>query len=264
MYLRLLIFCIGISQLNEIAHDGITRNEIAYDKTDENIERKIAESNSDTVKTREDEQIYLGKFVAVLNPIQVSAKCVLDLIDESRKFHVTCAFTILIAGCFHSVAHIINAVNFSAHYNSVYKDVNVANFKGEDPLNSVIKTVPGITGILMIVILCILSSTAVKYVRIVSYDLFWYSHHLFLIFFILLLSHPMSGLLKEQNNVLTHPPGCKMNVSDTMEKYSLQIYQICTEPVFISQKSMTVTYPRLQFKEESYEVDFQSTIILIT
>ncbi|KFM60723.1 NADPH oxidase 4, partial [Stegodyphus mimosarum] len=56
-----------------------------------------------------------------------------------------------------SVAHIINAVNFSAHYNSVYKDVNVANFKGEDPLNSVIKTVPGITGILMIVILCILS-----------------------------------------------------------------------------------------------------------
>ncbi|KFM60724.1 NADPH oxidase 4, partial [Stegodyphus mimosarum] len=49
----------------------------------------------------------------------------------------------------------------------------------------------------------------------------------------------MSGLLKEQNNVPAHPPGCKLNVSDMMEKHSLQIYQICTEPVFISQKSMT-------------------------
>lgn len=31
----------------------------------------------------------------------------------------------------HSVAHVINGLNFSAHYNSLYKDINLASFEGE-------------------------------------------------------------------------------------------------------------------------------------
>lgn len=140
---------------------------------------------------------------------QVSVRFVCKIIDATKGFHITCAYTIVLAALLHSVAHIVNALNFSLHYNMQFKDVNVARFKGEDPLKMVIRSVPGITGILMVVILVILCASSVKYARTASYDMFWFCHHLFIPFLLLLICHPMSGLLKEQSNTVFHTPGCR-------------------------------------------------------
>ncbi|XP_054708891.1 NADPH oxidase 4-like isoform X2 [Uloborus diversus] len=169
---------------------------------------------------------------------KISAKCVLNWIDASKKFHIICAFTILFAGYFHTIAHVVNAFNFSSHYNKNFRDINAANFQGEDPLNLITGSVPGITGILMVIILFILTAAAVRPMRNISYDLFLITHHLFIIFLILLLIHPMSGILKEQVNVNTHIPGCKMNKSSRENQRFLSVDTTCTEmPVFVSYNS---------------------------
>lgn len=52
-------------------------------------------------------------------------------------------------------------------------------------------TVPGITGILMVVVLLILTISALELIRKRYYDVFWLAHRLFIVFVILLLIHPL-------------------------------------------------------------------------
>ncbi|MBW02902.1 NADPH oxidase 4, partial [Eschrichtius robustus] len=47
-----------------------------------------------------------------------------------------------------------------------------------------------------------------------NYDIFWYTHNLFLVFYMLLMLHVSGGLLKYQTNLDTHPPGC-INLNGT-------------------------------------------------
>ncbi|XP_015922493.1 NADPH oxidase 4 isoform X2 [Parasteatoda tepidariorum] len=169
---------------------------------------------------------------------KVSANFVTKCIDSSKKFHIICAITIIIAGSLHSVAHIFNVLNFSLHYNDDFNAVNIARFKGQDPLSIILHS--GLTGIFMIITLCILSSASMSYVRNASYDLFWFTHHLFLIFLVLLLCHPLSGQLKEQTNLFLHQPGCNMNKNGSNYIYSTSSKVFCTEdPIFASQTSVT-------------------------
>uniref|UniRef100_W5K8U1 NADPH oxidase 4 n=1 Tax=Astyanax mexicanus TaxID=7994 RepID=W5K8U1_ASTMX len=41
-----------------------------------------------------------------------------------------------------------------------------------------------------------------------NYEIFWYTHNLFILFYIILMLHVVGGALKYQTNVDTHPPGC--------------------------------------------------------
>ncbi|KAA0701359.1 NADPH oxidase 4 [Triplophysa tibetana] len=44
--------------------------------------------------------------------------------------------------------------------------------------------------------------------RMSSYEIFWYTHNLFIVFYLILLLHVVGGALKYQLNVESHPPGC--------------------------------------------------------
>uniref|UniRef100_A0A8C9F578 NADPH oxidase 4 n=1 Tax=Pavo cristatus TaxID=9049 RepID=A0A8C9F578_PAVCR len=44
--------------------------------------------------------------------------------------------------------------------------------------------------------------------RVSNYDIFWYTHNLFFVFYILLMLHVSGGVLKYQTNLEEHPPGC--------------------------------------------------------
>ncbi|XP_022258324.1 NADPH oxidase 4-like [Limulus polyphemus] len=88
-------------------------------------------------------------------------------IDESKNIHIICDSTIVVASILHSVSHVINAQSFSRHYNYHFRDVNVANFCGQDPLDTILGTVPGVTGVAMVLVLCLLCSSSVSHVRYV-------------------------------------------------------------------------------------------------
>ncbi|KAI0209124.1 NADPH oxidase 4 [Lamellibrachia satsuma] len=51
-------------------------------------------------------------------------------------------------------------------------------------------------------------SSAISTVRFSDYDLFWYNHRLFVVFYLLVLVHAFRGILREQTNLSSHTPGC--------------------------------------------------------
>lgn len=115
----------------------------------------------------------------------------------------------------------------------------MATYKNEDPFLMIIRSVPGITGLFMTIILFLLITSSLKRIRTAFYNLFWFTHRLFILFLLLLFCHPMGGVLKEQSNVDKHIPGCFLTNS-TLETllYTSQI--ICKEaPVFVPQTSET-------------------------
>ncbi|KAK2188759.1 hypothetical protein NP493_123g05054 [Ridgeia piscesae] len=130
------------------------------------------------------------------------------LIDHCKGFHVLCAWTVTLASGVHLFSHVFNAYNYSLNFNWRYPDVNAATRPNENPLLIVIFSVPGITGLLLLVVLSLMVSSAISTIRYSDYDLFWYNHRLFVVFYLLVLVHAFRGILREQTNLPTHTPGC--------------------------------------------------------
>ncbi|XP_066555374.1 NADPH oxidase 4 isoform X2 [Amia ocellicauda] len=108
----------------------------------------------------------------------------------------------------HVVAHMANVLSFSLRYSEEFPALNVARYRGEDPRIIIFTTVPGITGVLLVLILFLMFTASSYCIRVSSYEIFWYTHNLFIVFYILLLVHVIGGVLKYQANIDTHPPGC--------------------------------------------------------
>nr|XP_003468624.1 NADPH oxidase 4 [Cavia porcellus] len=130
------------------------------------------------------------------------------LLDKSRAFHITCGVTICIFSGVHVAAHLVNALNFSVNYSEDFVELNAARYRDEDPRKLLFTTVPGLTGVCMVVVLFLMTTASTYAIRVSNYDIFWYTHNLFFAFYMLLMLHVSGGLLKYQTNLDTHPPGC--------------------------------------------------------
>uniref|UniRef100_A0A8D1VTI9 NADPH oxidase 4 n=1 Tax=Sus scrofa TaxID=9823 RepID=A0A8D1VTI9_PIG len=136
------------------------------------------------------------------------------LLDKSRTFHITCGVTICIFSGVHVAAHLVNALNFSVNYREDFVDLNAARYRDEDPRKLLFTTVPGLTGVCMVLVLFLMITASTYAIRVSNYDIFWYTHNLFFVFYMLLMLHVSGGLLKYQTNLDTHPPGC-INLNGT-------------------------------------------------
>ncbi|XP_043732463.1 NADPH oxidase 4 isoform X1 [Cervus elaphus] len=136
------------------------------------------------------------------------------LLDKSRTFHITCGVTICIFSGVHVAAHLVNALNFSVNYREDFVELNAARYREEDPRKLLFTTVPGLTGVCMVLVLFLMITASTYAIRVSNYDIFWYTHNLFFVFYMLLMLHVSGGLLKYQTNLDTHPPGC-MNLNGT-------------------------------------------------
>ncbi|XP_055479228.1 NADPH oxidase 4 [Psammomys obesus] len=110
--------------------------------------------------------------------------------------------------CVHVAAHLVNALNFSVNYSENFLELNAARYQNEDPRKLLFTTVPGLTGVCMVVVLFLMVTASTYAIRVSNYDIFWYTHNLFFVFYMLLLLHVSGGMLKYQTNLDTHPPGC--------------------------------------------------------
>lgn len=159
------------------------------------------------------------------------------ILDSCKGFHIACAYAIIVASVIHYIAHVFNAKNFSMNYNRIYKNVNAARYQDEDPIWIVLGTVPGATGMMMMIILCLVVTSSIKYNRENNYNLFWYSHKLVALMYILLLVHAFRGPLRKQLNIVHHTPGCKFqNMSFPWPEpefyHSAKSYSCDEEPKF--------------------------------
>ncbi|XP_028276080.1 NADPH oxidase 4 isoform X1 [Parambassis ranga] len=138
----------------------------------------------------------------------VSTRKTRRLLDKSKTFHVACGVAICIFSVVHVSAHLVNVVNFSVSYSDDFPALNMAHYRGEDPKLIIATTIPGVTGVLLVVILFLMFMSSSYCVRVSNYEIFWYTHNLFIVFYIILMVHIVGGILKYQTNLDTHPPGC--------------------------------------------------------
>ncbi|XP_064111485.1 NADPH oxidase 4-like [Macrobrachium nipponense] len=121
--------------------------------------------------------------------------------QTAKSVHTLIAVTVIISSALHTV---------SRYYCKQYPEINLAAYRGQNPFYLFVATVPGITGIAMTAVLLALAFTSTQWARSKNYNAFFYTHHLGLLFLVLLLIHPLRGLLKEQKNINGHIPGCQM------------------------------------------------------
>uniref|UniRef100_A0A673BUC0 FAD-binding FR-type domain-containing protein n=1 Tax=Sphaeramia orbicularis TaxID=375764 RepID=A0A673BUC0_9TELE len=143
----------------------------------------------------------------------VSSRKTRRLLDKSKTFHVACGVAICIFSVVHVSAHLANVVNFSVSFSDDFPALNLARYRGEDPKLIILTTIPGVTGVLLVLILFLMFTSAS------NYEIFWYTHNLFIVFYIILMVHMVGGALKYQTNIMAHPPGCfRMNQSSSAEQ----------------------------------------------
>ncbi|XP_039747474.1 NADPH oxidase 4-like isoform X2 [Pararge aegeria] len=118
-------------------------------------------------------------------------------LERAKSFHMTVAITLVFFAVIHSVSHFVNLWNFSRSYDEERKEINMANYKNQSPL-LLLMSIAGVTGTSMLIIVLCMGLTSTRYVRRRVYNAFWYTHQLYLPFMVLLMIHPLSGILKQE------------------------------------------------------------------
>lgn len=90
-----------------------------------------------------------------------------------------------------------------------------------------LKSIPGITGLLLVMALVVIMTTSITTIRHLYYELFWFSHHIFGVFFLLLIIHGIQGVMKHQVNVNENNP---LTCFDKPEDWGKS--QTCKVPYF--------------------------------
>ncbi|XP_060570439.1 NADPH oxidase 4-like [Ruditapes philippinarum] len=162
---------------------------------------------------------------------------------ETKSFHIFIGYVILLTTGVHVAAHVVNINSFCENFHEEFLEVNPFSYKPKI-YSIVFGTVTGVTGILMTLILLMIFLTSLKVVRRRCFNTFWYSHRIFVVFYLLFVFHGFRGPLRKQINVDKHIPGCHRNridetmviiTSNTTDNSSIYISnETCSEmPTFV-------------------------------
>nr|XP_009687389.1 PREDICTED: NADPH oxidase 4 isoform X2 [Struthio camelus australis] len=173
---------------------------------------------------------------------KVASRKTRRLLDKSKTFHVTCGVTICIFSVVHVAAHLVNALNFSENYSEDFLALNVANYRGEDPRKLLFATVPGLTGVIMVLVLFLMCTASTYAIR---------------------------GVLKYQSNLEEHPPGCfnpnkTLRENTTVPKAFEELFpDYTTEPfpedLSVPEPFVQNNFVRICSKEPKFQSHFPET-----
>ncbi|XP_012615041.1 NADPH oxidase 3 [Microcebus murinus] len=135
-------------------------------------------------------------------------------LDKNLKFHKLVAYGIAVNAAIHIVAHLFNMERYHLSQTEEAKGLPAALSKlGDTPnetylnpirtfhtntITELLKTIAGITGLVISLALILIMTSSTKFIRQVSYELFWYTHHVFIIFFISLAIHGAGRIVRGQ------------------------------------------------------------------
>ncbi|KFR11897.1 NADPH oxidase 3 [Opisthocomus hoazin] len=137
-------------------------------------------------------------------------------LDKNITFHKTVAYGIAINATIHIVAHLINIERYHTSQSKEAGELRnklsgLGNSPNESYLNpirtyetnttgEVLNTIAGVTGVMITVALILIMTSSTELVRRSCYEVFWYTHHLFVVFFIGLIIHGMGQLVRGQTS----------------------------------------------------------------
>ncbi|KAM8910820.1 NADPH oxidase 1 isoform 2-T2 [Spinachia spinachia] len=157
-------------------------------------------------------------------------------LDKNISFHKLVAYMIALMTAVHMIAHLLNVEWYN---NSRLKDYDALSTKlseledgsgttylnpirttslnaQQTPTYFVFTTIAGITGVIITLALILIITSSMEVIRRSYFEVFWYTHHLFVVFFIGLVIHGAGFIVRRQ--VTTNPPHnltfCRDRISD--------------------------------------------------
>uniref|UniRef100_A0A7M4ERP8 NADPH oxidase 1 n=1 Tax=Crocodylus porosus TaxID=8502 RepID=A0A7M4ERP8_CROPO len=137
-------------------------------------------------------------------------------LDHNLTFHKLLAYMLAIMTAVHTIAHLFNLERYNdsqqaadGSLSSVLSDLHQdGSDKWLNPIhsNSTVSTpayvtftsIPGLTGVIITVALILMITSSMEFIRRSYFEVFWYTHHLFIIYFAGLVIHGIAGLVRGQ------------------------------------------------------------------
>ncbi|XP_058297517.1 cytochrome b-245 heavy chain isoform X2 [Hylobates moloch] len=157
-------------------------------------------------------------------------------LDRNLTFHKMVAWMIALHSAIHTIAHLFNVewcvnarVNNSDPYSVALSQLgdrpnetylNFARKRIKNPeggLYLAVTLLAGITGVVITLCLILIITSSTKTIRRSYYEVFWYTHHLFVIFFIGLAIHGAERIVRGQTAEslsVHHPEDCEQKISE--------------------------------------------------
>ncbi|XP_019473699.1 NADPH oxidase 1 isoform X1 [Meleagris gallopavo] len=148
-------------------------------------------------------------------------------LDHNLTFHKLVAYALALFTAVHTIAHLFNLerYNYSQQANddslhAVLSKMHLQNSnKWLNPIHSnqttveyvAFTTIPGLTGVIITLALILMVTSSTEFIRRNYFEVFWYTHHLFIIYFIGLVIHGVAGLVRgqtEESMKEVHPQRC--------------------------------------------------------
>ncbi|XP_044061023.1 NADPH oxidase 1 [Siniperca chuatsi] len=145
-------------------------------------------------------------------------------LDKNLSFHKLVAYMIALMTAVHTIAHLLNVERYNNSRQGVYDKLSTALSNLEDTHNTTFlnpvrvthidaqqiptyfafTTIAGLTGVIITVALILIVTSSMEVIRRSYFEVFWYTHHLFIIFFAGLVFHGAGRIVRSQQR--TDPP----------------------------------------------------------
>ncbi|XP_056397254.1 NADPH oxidase 1 isoform X1 [Hyla sarda] len=140
-------------------------------------------------------------------------RSVRKLLDNNLAFHKILGYTIALMTAVHTIAHLFNVERFYDGAQSSNKTlegmlssigsekedwVNPIRSKNETQSYICFTTIAGVTGVVITLALILMITSSTEFIRRCYFEVFWYTHHLFIIFFAGLLIHGVGRIVRGQ------------------------------------------------------------------
>ncbi|XP_059918923.1 NADPH oxidase 1 [Gadus macrocephalus] len=145
-------------------------------------------------------------------------------LDKNISFHKLVAYMIGLMTAVHTIAHLLNVEWYNNSrrrmydplstalsdlpdgYNTTYLNPirNIDVNAQQNPTYFALTSLAGITGVIITLCLILIITSSMEVIRRSYFEVFWYTHHLFVIFFIGLVIHGAGRIVRSQQNLVHH------------------------------------------------------------
>ncbi|XP_010884357.1 cytochrome b-245 heavy chain [Esox lucius] len=184
--------------------------------------------------------------------IQHCSRTAARQLDRNLTFHKLVAYMIGFHTAVHIVAHLFNFEWFmgaqldrnSSLLPFVLSEIgngdnasflNPIRTNETNPTIVMFTTIAGLTGVVITLALILIITSSMEVIRRSYFEVFWYTHHLFVIFFIGLVFHGFGRIVRGQTNLQAHNP---FQCRDHFETWG-ENGTFCPKPEFAGNPPMT-------------------------
>ncbi|XP_061215705.1 NADPH oxidase 1 [Neopsephotus bourkii] len=169
-------------------------------------------------------------------------------LDHNLTFHKLVAYTLALLTAVHTIAHLFNLERYNgsqqAMDNSLPAVLSKMHLQGSNkwlnPIHSnqttveyvAFTTIPGLTGVIITLALILMVTSSTEFIRRNYFEVFWYTHHLFIIYFAGLVIHGIAGLVRgqtEESIKEVHPHHCAQYLTHKDKHCN---HDCCKDPEF--------------------------------